>query len=77
MPKVIDEIQLRIASNGTLLQLSKYQIKGFTGGDICPFCKEPNLIYRSWRADYICGMCFEVFRLDGGVYHLGRQDQID
>lgn len=63
---------------GTLLQLSKYQIKGFIDGAICPFCKHPNLIFRRWRDDYFCGMCREVFALvDGKVMHLGHQDQID
>ena len=63
---------------GTLLQLKKHQYTGFFNGDICPFCKEPRIIHRSWRDDYICGGCFEVFDLaDGNIRHLGNQRDLE
>jgi len=64
--------------SGTLLQLKPHQIVGFLEGSICPFCKEPRIIYRSWRNDYLCGGCIEVFNLvDGNIRHLGNQEDID
>ena len=82
MPIATKSNQLSVINNhsqtGTLLKLSRHQIKAFIDGSICPFCKEPNLIYRTWRDDHYCGMCREVFELKNGrVYHLGHQDQID
>jgi len=62
----------------TLLALKIHQIVGFIKGYICPFCKEPRIIYRSWRDDYLCGGCFEVFaEAEGKVYHLGNQKDLD
>jgi len=63
---------------GTLLQLEKHQITGFVEGSICPFCKNQNIIFRSWRKDYLCGHCFEVFKVvDGNVHHMGNQKDIE
>jgi len=63
---------------GTLLALEIHQLVGFLKGSICPFCKNPNIIFRSWRKDYLCGFCFEVFvEKDGKVYHLGNQENLD
>jgi len=63
---------------GTLLQLSNYQVTGFVNGSICPFCKNQNIIYRSWRKDYYCGGCREVFTMeDSQVRHLGNQKDIE
>ena len=63
---------------GTLLELKDHQITGFIEGSICPFCKNQNIIFRSWRNDYICGECFEVFNIvDGKVHSLGNQENLD
>ena len=63
---------------GTLLQLKPHQIAGFANGDICPFCKKQNIIYRSWRKDYYCGWCREVFTFDDSrVSHIGNQENMD
>jgi len=63
---------------GTLLALEIHQIVGFLKGSICPFCKNPNIIFRSWRKDHWCGGCGEVFvEKDGKVYHLGNQENLD
>jgi len=63
---------------GTLLQLEKHQITGMVAGSICPFCKESRIIFRSWRKDYLCGECFEVFEIiEGKVYYLGNQENLD
>ena len=67
-----------MAKAGTLLKLTKHQVTGFVNGRICPFCKYANIIFRSWRGDYICGYCQEVFELsDGQVRSLGNQRRID
>ncbi len=74
--------QLSIINNhsvvGILLQLKPHQITGFIDGDICPFCKNQNIIFRSGRNDYLCGECFEVFTIvDGKVHSLGNQENLD
>jgi len=63
---------------GQMLDLAVHQITGFFNGSICPLCKNPNIIHRHRREDYLCGHCFEVFRLVGGnVHHLGNQENLD
>jgi len=63
---------------GTLLQLEKHQICGFIHGSICPICKNPNIFYRSWRKDYLCGECFKVYKIFKGKVHLlGNQEDMD
>lgn len=63
---------------GTLLQLEEHQVTGFVNGSICPFCKNQNIIFRSWRDDYLCGYCFKVYKLIKGKVHLiGDQEDLE
>jgi len=41
-------------------------------------CRKQNIIHRSWRKDFLCGACFNVYEMiDGKVYLLGKQEDLD
>jgi hypothetical protein len=68
----------RAKSTGKRLALKGHQVIGFIDGGICPICKNPNIYYRSWREDYLCGYCKKVYRLIGNNVHLlGDQEDLD
>ena len=57
-----------------IIVLNETQERGFVNGDICPACKNMNIIYRRWRDDFVCGWCKAVFIIvKGKIRHLGNQ----